>query len=345
MRRPRRRLVVLTVGVALAVIAGLVFLVTRPDASPLRVVVLSDSLSEGMGEVTDLSRTWPNLVGDALRTDRRQQPGSGGTWMPASLAGDMFGFSAGRADAAAWAATDDTGVPGAIARGPVTWDVRRYDSAVVHVAAEWAGARFTARSGDRVVGFTSTGPGTASFVVDDLGDELTVSGDGVVLGVLGRSGGGTVEVYNLSWSGSSTNDWLGWAGRPMLLPMLRAIDPDVIVLSLGGNDFWDVGDTDRFGAHLGRLHGLVSGVAPRARWVLGTQPVPAATDAAAWRRFQQVTIDTANGLGAPVIDLVGQMPTAAEAPGLYSSDRTHLTDAGHAFIAERATPAIRRALG
>lgn len=79
--------------------------------------------------------------------------------------------------------------------------------------------------------------------------------------------------------------------------------------------------------------------------MLGTQPVPAATDAAAWRRFQQVTIDTANGLGAPVIDLVGQMPTAAEAPGLYSSDRTHLTDAGHAFIAERATPAIRRALG
>ncbi len=46
-----------------------------------------------------------------------------------------------------------------------------------------------------------------------------------------------------------------------------------------------------------------------------------------------------------MIDLVNQMPGAASAPELYAWDRTHLTDAGHGFIAGLAEPAIAKARG
>ncbi|MFT4297009.1 MAG: SGNH/GDSL hydrolase family protein [Micropruina sp.] len=337
LRRRRRLLAVLT-AVAL-VLAVLVW--TRPwQPKPLRVVVLSDSLSEGMGEVTSLTRTWPHLVGAQLRAQRGEAATDGGSWLPASVHGTMFGFSPARAADGSWAATDTVGVPGAIAGGAVSWPVDGFDRAVVQVFAERAGELFTASTGEKQVGFTSPAAGLHSFAVDGLADTLTVRGDGVVVGVLARAGAGAVDVYNLSWSGSSTNEWLGWLDRPALLPLIRAIQPDVIVLSLGGNDYWQVGDLDRFGSHLRRIHQQVAAVAPSASWVLGTQPVPEGTLAPGWIRFQQVTLDYAAELRAPVIDLVSRMPAASAAPQLYSADHVHLTDAGHAFIAGIAGSAI-----
>lgn len=345
MRRLSRPLRALVIVVALALIGVAGVLVVRATGpNHLRIVVLADSLTEGQGEVTDLRRTWPHLVGDQLRVERREAAGSGGTWLPGAVANEMFAFTAGRPGAGSWPATDETGVPGSVARGPVTWDTTRYDSAVVHVQSDFAGARYTARTGDREVVFTHDAAGTAGFVVDGLGDELTVSGDGTVLGVLGRGGTGTVDVYNLARSGSSTDDWLRWADHPALLPLIGSIDPDVVVLSLGGNDLWHGGDPDRFAANLRTLRARVGEVAPRARWVLGTQPVPDQTAAEDWMRFQQRTIDYAAELGAPLIDMVGQMPGYSGAPVLYAADKGHLTDAGHRFTAGVAGPAIRRAL-
>ncbi len=310
----------------------------------MRLVVLSDSLAEGMGQVTALQNTWPHLVGAQLRAERGESANDGGTWLPASVHGESFGFRTGTAGPGAWAATAKVGVPGAIAGGTVTWQMGGFDSAVVQVFAERPGELFTASSGDEQVGFTSPDAGLHSFTVDSLADTLTVRGDGVVVGVLARAGHGSVEVYNLSWSGSTTSEWLGWLDRPGLLPLIESIDPDVIVLSLGGNDFWHGADRDRFTAQLGALHDRVRAVVPRASWVLGTQPVPDRTSAQDWIGFQQITRDYAERLGAPVIDLTTGMPGASAAPQLYSGDRVHLTDAGHAFIAGIAKPAIEEAL-
>lgn len=346
-RRPagrRRPAVLLAIVLGVAVIAG-VLAITRPwQPKPVRLVVLSDSLSEGMGQVTALQNTWPHLVGARLRAERGEAGQAGGTWLPASVNGAMFGFQTGTAGAGAWAATNKVGVPGAMAGGTVTWQMAGFDSATVQVFAERPGELFTASSGDQQVGFTSPDAGLHSFTVDSLADTLTVRGDGVMVGVLARAGRGSVEVYNLSWSGSGTSDWLGWLDRPALLPLIESIEPEVIVLSLGGNDFWQGGDRDRFAAHLRTVHDRVAAVAPRASWVLGTQPVPEQTSAQDWTAFQQITLDYAERLGAPVIDLAGRMPGAAAQPQLYSWDRTHLTDAGHAFIAGIAEPAIEEAL-
>lgn len=335
---------VATIVAVMAVVAVAAVFFLRQGHKPLRIVVLADSLTEGMGEVTDLRRTWPHLVGDQLRIERGEAAGSGGTWLPASVSGPMFGFTAGRPGEGSWSALNESGVPGSIARGPVTWDTSRYDSAVVHIGAERAGQRFTASSGGAEVTFTSTEEGTASFVVDKLGPELTVSGEGTVLGVLGRSGSGSIDVYNLAWAGSSTKDWLGWAGRPALLPLLREIDPDVVVLSLAGNDLWQGVSAGDFADNLGRLHKLVGEVAPRARWVLGTQPVADNTPREQWMAYQQKVIDYATELNAPLINLVDTMPGYSGGPFFYAADHAHLTDAGHALEAGEAGPAIRRAL-
>lgn len=340
--RRHRTWLAVVLGVALT---ATLLAFTRPWAPrPLRVVVLSDSLTEGMGQVTALQNTWPHLVGARLRAQRGETASAGGTWLPASVNGQMFGFSTATAMPGSWAATRKVGVPGALAGSAVTWATTGFDSAVVQVYANRAGELFTASSGDRQIGFTSPDAGLHSFTVDDVGDDLTVRGDGVVVGVLARAGTGTLDVYNLSWSGSSTTDWLGWLDRPALLPLIEAIDPDVVVLSLGGNDFWITGDRDRFAGQLRAIHDKVAAVAPRARWVFGTQPVPDSASEQDWRGFQQITLDYAAELGAPAIDLVNRMPGAAAAPQLYAWDHTHLTDAGHAFIADLAEPAIRKAL-
>ncbi|MFT4215671.1 MAG: SGNH/GDSL hydrolase family protein [Micropruina sp.] len=344
MNTPRRPRLLLAIVLGVALLAGVLALTRPAPATPLRLVVLSDSLSEGMGQVTGLEKTWPHLVGARVRAERGESARDGGTWLPASVNGEMFGFRIGTAGAGAWAATAKVGIPGAIAGASVTWQTDGYDSAVVQVVAERAGQSFSASTGERRIDLTSPDAGPHSFTVDSLDDTLTVQGDGVVVGVLARAGSGSVDVYNLSWSGSSTNDWLGWLDRPALLPLIQAIQPDVIVLSLGGNDFWQSGDPDRFGAHLRRMHDQVAAVAPSASWVLGTQPVPDQTSAQDWTRFQQVTLDYAAELGAPTIDLAQQMPGASAAPQLYSWDRTHLTDAGHAFIAGLAEPAIDKAI-
>ncbi|MFT4296995.1 MAG: SGNH/GDSL hydrolase family protein [Micropruina sp.] len=343
-RRPLRWLRAIAILAAVIVVAAVSIVLTRPSSKPLRIVVIADSLTEGMGEVTDLRRTWPHLVGDQLRIERGEAAGSGGTWLPASVSGPMFGFAAGRAGDGSWPAIGDSGVPGSIGHGPVSWDVSRYDSAVVQVSAEKAGQQFSASSGGTTVDFTSSAAGVSSFVVDSLGPELTVRGQGVVLGVLGRSGTGTVDVYNLAWAGSSTQDWLGWVGRPALLPLLRGIDPDVVVLSLAGNDLWQGVGAEKFAGNLRRLHELVGEVAPRARWVLGTQPVADNTPRADWMAYQQKVIDYAAELRAPLIDLVDTMPGYSGGPFFYAADHAHLTDAGHALEAGEAGPAIRRAL-
>ncbi len=343
--RNRRWLRVTAILAALAVVvAGSIAVVVQRGAKPLRIVVLADSLTEGMGEVTDLRLTWPHVVGDQLRIERGEAAGSGGTWLPASVSGPMFGFTAGRPGEGAGSALPASGVPGSITRGPVTWDTSRYDSAVVQVGAQRVGQRFTATSAGVEVTFTSSSAGTASFVVEKLGPELTVSGDGDVLGVLGRSGTGSIDVYNLAWAGSSTKDWLGWAGQPALLPLLRSIDPDLVVLSLAGNDLWQGVGPDTFAGNLRRLHGLVSGVAPHARWVLGTQPVADNTPREQWMAYQRQVIDYAAELQVPLINLVEQMPGYSGGPFFYAADHAHLTDAGHALEAGEAGPAIRRAL-
>ncbi|NMD47999.1 MAG: SGNH/GDSL hydrolase family protein [Propionibacterium sp.] len=340
----RRHRTALAVVAGLLLVAGMLVLARPWQPKPLRLVVLSDSLTEGMGQVTALERTWPHLVGARLRAERGEAAADGGTWLPASVHGEMFGFATASATPESWAATDKVGVPGALAGGAVTWNVTGFDSAVVQVFADGAGGLFTATTGERQVGFTSPGPGLHAFTVNDLDDTLTVRGDGVVVGALARAGSGSVEVYNLSWSGSSTTNWLGWLDRA-LPSLIGSIDPDVVVLSLGGNDFWAGTGRERFGAQLRTIHDRVAAAAPRAAWVLGTQPVPDSTPAQDWRGFQQVTVDYAAELGAPVIDLVNQMPGAASAPELYAWDRTHLTDAGHAFIAGLAEPAIAKARG
>ncbi|MFT3970258.1 MAG: SGNH/GDSL hydrolase family protein [Micropruina sp.] len=340
----RRPVVLLAIVLGVGLIAGVVA-ITRPwQPKPVRLVVLSDSLSEGMGQVTALQNTWPHLVGAQLRAERGESASDGGTWLPASVHDEGFGFRTGTAGPGAWAATAKVGVPGAMAGGTVTWQVAGFDSAVVQVFAERPGQLFTASGGENQVGFTSPDAGLHSFTVDGLADTLTVRGDGVVVGVLARAGHGSVEVYNLSWSGSSTSDWLGWLDRPALLPLIESIDPEVIVLSLGGNDFWQGGDRDRFAAHLRAVHDRVAAEVPRASWVLGTQPVPDQTPSQDWMGFQQITMDYAARLGAPVINLAAGMPGAAARPELYSADRTHLTDAGHAFIAGIAGPAIQEVL-
>ncbi|MFT3877630.1 MAG: SGNH/GDSL hydrolase family protein [Propioniciclava sp.] len=338
----RRFFVTLAIVLAVVLIAG-VLAVTRPwQPRPTRIVVLSDSLSEGMGEVTALEKTWPHLLGSRLREYRREGE-SGGTWLPASLGGDMFEFEAGRPQRGAWPARDGVGVPGAVEGGSVSWDVGRFDTAVVHVYSERAGASFTATSGDRRVEFSSPGAGLHSFEVGDLGTTLTVTGNGAIVGVLGRTGQGSIEVYNLSWSGSSTSDWLWWLDQPGLRSLLTTIDPDVVVLSLGGNDFWNDGDRDRFGAHLRAIHDRVGQAAPRASWILGTQPVADETSETSWLDFQQVTLDYAAELGVPVIDLAHRMPVVKVAPQLYARDRIHLTDAGQAFVADLAESAFYEA--
>lgn len=339
----RRSRVLLVIAVGVLVLAG-VLAITRPwEPAPLRLVVLSDSLSEGMGEVTALEKTWPHVVGAQVREVRREAPRTGGTWLPASLNGEMFGFTAGEAGAGAWPAVDEVGVPGAMTGGPVSWDVDGFDRGVAYVFSERGGAVFTATTDSGEVTFTSPNAGVHSFEVGGLTDSVTVRGDGAVLGFLGRAGHGSVEVYNLSWAGSTTGDWLWWLEQPGLLPLIEEIDPNVIVLSVGGNDFWDDGDWDRFAAHLRAIHDQVSGVAPHASWVLGTQPVADETSEKDWLDFQQVTVHYARELGAPVIDLADQMPAVAVAPQLYASDRIHLTDAGHAFIADLARPVIYKA--
>ena len=335
----------LVLGVVLSTVRSPRFTTSGRAPEVKRILVISDSLSEGMGEVSDIGRTWPQVMARSLRREYGLDPLTGGSWIPAGLNGSGFTFTAGRAGPGASSATDAIGIPGSMRGGPVAFSVEGFESALVTVNATRPGVTFTVRRGATTTTHTVDRAGAGQFrvPVTDATVEVTPGGpDGQVLGVLAESGepGSGTSVYNLSWSGSSTTDWLGWIEKGGFIDLVRQIDPDLVILSLGGNDYWADGDAAQFEAHLRRIHDSVAAAAPDARWILGTQPVPANESPEAWRAFQGTTVRYAEELGAPVLNLADDMPTVNQDRLLYSADSTHLTDAGHAWIAGLAVMAV-----
>jgi len=335
----------LVLGVVLWAVRGSRFATSGQAPEVKRILVISDSLSEGMGEVSDIGRTWPQVMARSLRREYGLEPLTGGSWIPAGLNGSGFTFTAGRAGSGASSATEAIGIPGSMRGGPITFSVDGYESVLVTVNATRPGVTFTVRSGSTTTSHTVDRAGAGQFrvpVTDGTVEVTPGDVDGQVLGVLAESGepGSGTSVYNLSWSGSSTTDWVRWVEKGGFVDLVRQIDPDLIILSLGGNDYWADGDTGRFESHLRRIHDGVAAAAPDARWILGTQPVPAKESPGEWRAFQDTTVRYAEELGAPVLDLADDMPTVIEDGLLYSADGTHLTDAGHAWIAGLAVLAV-----
>ncbi len=343
-------LALLFVGVMLWTLRGPQFPIRDRAPEVKRILVISDSLSEGMGEVSDIGRTWPQVMARSLRKEYGLDALSGGSWIPAGLNGSGFTFAAGKAGRGASSATDEIGIPGSMRGGPITFRVAGYERALITVNATRPGVTYTVRTGTGTRRQTSRRAGVNQFriPVTDETVEVTPDDGGQVLGVLAESGtpGSGLSVYNLSWSGSGTNDWLRWIDQGDLMDMVRQIDPDLVILSLGGNDYWAPdSDAARFDAHLRRIHDAVAAAAPDARWILGTQPVPGRELAENWEAFQQVTVRYAEELNAPVIDLASDMPSVRNTARLYSADRIHLTDEGHAWIAALAVLAVHELNG
>lgn len=131
-----------------------------------------------------------------------------------------------------------------------------------------------------------------------------------------------------------------WIDRGPMIDLVRQIDPDLVILSLGGNDYWAGRPSSEMGANLRHIHDAVSAAAPDARWILGTQPVPGSEAPESWTAYQEVTVRYAREIGAPLINLTADMPSARVDRDLYAADETHLTDAGHAWIAALAVTAV-----
>ncbi|MDF3308699.1 GDSL-type esterase/lipase family protein [Rhodococcus sp. T2V] len=347
----------------------------RRDERPVKIVVLSDSEADGFSAgdsngVKDFRRTWPYLLADELGK-RLGIPVS--KWIPCDTPNadhpnyeyrpTEFDTPLDTADRTG----DTNGVPGSVwlsNSGPsgqtqsLTWDVggdtdgSMFWAEVVVRGYPNYGTTDIDITSDAVT--TTVTPGGqleryhlgGSFGVAPLGAEIRVdnSVDGCqIMGIVEHKNDDAVanglHMYNLAFAGKTAQDYAGWTGIAEGLPELLAdVQPDLVIIALGGNDWNDGRTTAELKADLAAIVANVQGRSPDSEFLF---IVPRYNDQIGldpWEYFETAIAEAADAADSLV--LTTQWTTPPGADGLFLTDGVHLTLSGARSYSDLLLPAL-----
>ncbi len=329
----------------------------RSADEPARVVVMGDSVSEGLGLAGDLDRRWVDRLQVTLRTRVGAEAcstapaGYEGTTslVPAWYAGaalpdpptsgpveqDVYAGPGGRAlrllpgASISWEVTAtsvDVGYRSVDAGGTMQISI---DGEVVEQAIDTASDGFGAR---RVWSSDDLGPGRRTITVANVSaptGELPVVVTDLTPFVADRDR--CVHVLDASHSGIQAKDV---AARPDYLADTLSLDPDLLVVPLGFNDAFTSTPAE-LGHSLRSLVGQVrQGGYTGPVLLVGLFSPPPGTYDEPWAEYLAAMHDQVSAEGVSYVDLSGTLPAVQGAPSGTYLDALHPAPAGHGRIAQ-----------
>lgn len=328
--------------------------VGNADVAPAKAVVVGDSIGEGAG-ATQKARRWVDRWQAAERR-RRAFPAGGEGYVAAMYSpgagGNMFSGS--------W----DYG--GGVAPNGTFGLGRR---SVVMGATGYA-ARQVFGTSVQLAYMTTAGGGTFRVLVD--GSQVatqsttggaTTRGGGRLSVPLGTRGAHTVRVEHLSGGnlifcgmhvydgdetagihiidssqyGSSSADWATSGTAYTLADELDVIQPDLLVVCLGGNDRMQNMPVATHRSNLEAIIDDARAVVEKPLSVVALGEYQLGNGTYAWQDYiaAQRTLVGLDSLACHV-DLTRRMPTASagDSLGLYHADGVHLADRGHGVVTD-----------
>ncbi|WP_326834238.1 SGNH/GDSL hydrolase family protein [Amycolatopsis rhabdoformis] len=153
------------------------------------------------------------------------------------------------------------------------------------------------------------------------------------------------NVQNYSHNGALAADYLPggrWAGTTGAIADMAAKQPDLVLVDLGGNDFWAQNDPAKFqtdlnnvidGIRASRPGGvdILMSIYAELKWT--PNPYGGNTQKYTWDQYASVIYQTAVAKGTALTDLRQYIPPAGSAnlpnPSPWTSDNIHLNDAGN----------------
>ncbi|OZD23804.1 hypothetical protein CH253_08045 [Rhodococcus sp. 06-156-3C] len=320
----------------------------------LRIVTLGDSTNDGfsagqVGATDSWAGTWPQLLASKLR-GHLGVPAGGQGWMPPMppTGPGSYGYRLGELGPNTATGYDalnfQVGIPGSLwlqaghesNAFTVKYPLRAGTTSVGIVTTQYGG-RVEVECANAAASTTIEGTGDRIYTrVDNPGSSVLVRGaEGVgfaLLGIVEYVGDEErgVTQFNLSQAAIRGDEIAGWLEDPdmSLKPLIVGADPNVVLVTVGGNDFGAGRSKADIEQTMTRINAQMLEAAPRADVVFIVRP--AVDDG--WDDFADHMVAAAVRIGAHVLDV--RKSIAADAPGLFLDDRTHWTVAGEQAMAE-----------
>lgn len=330
---------------------------------PARWVAIGDSITEGQGASARPKR-WLDLARAALRVDYPVTDAPGGVgYLPA-----VFAVYAPDSRWGEWLSTS---------RGSVTANFETaslgYRSVVVGDRATisypffgsdldiwWAvgGGRFSYSIDDGAEKSVDTSARatagrvapdadiTALSGLPDAEHTVTIRANGAVTleGFTAYSGDRTrgITTFDSAHSGATVDTYL--KDLPTFLAALKSASPNLISVSLGGNDASTESPAELKHKYLKLITALKKLPSRPSILLIGEfEPGPAMTNniRAPWAQYQAAISDLAHSTGSALLSLYREMPAAdTSGTGFYSKDGLHPNDSGQKEIARLVLAAI-----
>ncbi|WP_329072596.1 SGNH/GDSL hydrolase family protein [Amycolatopsis sp. NBC_01480] len=187
-----------------------------------------------------------------------------------------------------------------------------------------------------------TGYGTTGYPADADTYRPTTYGWTTKINLSLASQWGTVTT-NHSHNGAMAMDYLTggrWPDTTAALADITTTKPNLIIIDLGGNEFWSQVTPSTFGANLTTVVNDVKAATPGATILLSIYPqlkwTPnpyAGTENYTWDSYAQQIYNTAVNTQEALIDLRQYVPPAGNPnlpnPSPWTADNIHLNDAGN----------------
>lgn len=152
------------------------------------------------------------------------------------------------------------------------------------------------------------------------------------------------NVQNYSHNGALVADYLPggrWSITTGAVADITTVQPDLVIINLGGNELWSQADPATFRANLGTLVDNIRAARPGVDILMGIyaelkwQPneYGGTTQKYTWAQYGAGIYDTAVAKGTALIDMRQYIPSAASNnppnPSPWTSDGVHLNDTGN----------------
>lgn len=320
----------------------------KRDTAPAKMLVLSDSLTEAMGNSAWLN-AWPHqLMGATAQY-----------FIPVNAEWNTgaYGFDHAVLGGGATKLAGPTGVKWLwyslldAAGETMTFNVAGLSEIIVLWFGDWGVAPMYSVDGSTAVVVPNTGAWSGNLrysVLPVTGNTLVLSknaaGTSMVQGLMAKRGPGVapIQVHNLARAGAKVSDWNTWLAdtNNILVRHIAGINPDLVNIGLGGNDYWDGVSAADFTTRLTAMIAAVRSMCPNADIVLTTQPPGNDGDTPDWDRIQNATRAVASAAGCTLVDWRANFPKPSDGAGLYHSDGVHFADAGSRLCRDLAAPAL-----
>lgn len=208
-------------------------------------------------------------------------------------------------------------------------------SEVTTAAATWC----TDKSSLVVLGDSaSTGYGTTGYPADV--QTYVPTENGWVAKMAHNLAGFGTKVTNLAHNGALVADYLPggrWADTVNAIAQVRQLQPSMVIVELGGNDFYIDRDPEVFARQLRQLVDSIKAASPNSSiflvkiWEIGQRESPRAVHT--WSEYGAKMHEVAVATGAGLSDLAQYLPSPNnDTAGLYLPDRIHLGNAGNLVV-------------